>query len=202
MNKPSDLVNRILQEMEDDIVKKYSILLLSALNNKAIRGKTRLMKELFLISKNIPKLEAEADFEAYNYGPNSDYVSNALEELEVLNLIHKDGDKYYLTDAGKKIVNKLKPNIDKDEIDLIEDMKELFDGLTTDEMLAIVYFTYPEMTFESLVKQRIDRKREQLAINLLKKGKVSISKAAEMAGMPLDSFYDLLKHKGIKLKMG
>jgi len=69
-------------------------------------------------------------------------------------------------------------------------------------MLAIVYFTYPEMTFESLVKQRIDRKREQLAINLLKKGKVSISKAAEMAGMPLDSFYDLLKHKGIKLKMG
>lgn len=85
---------------------------------------------------------------------------------------------------------------------MIEDMKRLCNNLNTDEILALVYYTYPEMTIESLVKDKIESKREKIALSLLKKGKVSIGKASEIAGFPMNSFYKLLKEKKIKIEMG
>jgi predicted HTH domain antitoxin len=193
---------KMLRELEEDTVKKYSLLLLNAIDNEPIKGRTRFMKELFLISKNVPELEEETDFEAYSYGPSSDYVSNALEELEVVRLVDKINDSYMLNDLGKEIVNIIKKDISKSEMELIEDMKRLCNDLNTDEMLALVYHTYPEMTIESLVKNKIESERERIALSLLKKGKISIGKASEIAGISVNSFYKLLKEKGIKIEMG
>jgi len=117
------------------------------------------MKELFLISKNVPELEYEADFEAYGYGPHSAYGSDALEEFEVLNLVDTLNG-YRLTDLGKEIAAILKKHISKNELEMIKDIKQLCNDLNTDEILALVYYTYPEMTVESLVKDRIDKKKK------------------------------------------
>jgi len=193
---------RMIREIKEDIIKKYSLLLLDLVNNEPIKGKTRFMKELFLISKNNPELEDETDFEAYSYGPNSDNASNALEDLEVVNLINKINESYTLTDLGKEIIEKLKRDMRYEEIEMVEDIKKLCNDLTTDELLALVYYAYPKMTIESLVKGRIENKREKIALNLLGKGKVSIGKASEIAGMSMTSFYKLLKEKGIKVDMG
>lgn len=195
-------VERMIREVGEDIIKKYALLLLHAIDNEPIKGKTRFMKELFLISKNITELEEETDFESDNYGPNSIYVANALDDLEVLNLINKIDNAYVLTDLGKGIVNIVIKDIAKNKIEVIDDMKELCNNLSTDELLALVYYTYPEITDESLVKARIENKREALALSLLKKGKVSIGKASEIAGLPMSSLYNLLKTKKIKIKMG
>jgi len=200
MREESKFKERILREMEEDIVKKYSLLLLDANNNEKIKGKTKFMKELFLISKNVPELEYEADFEAYGYGPHSDYGSDALEEFEVLNLVDTLNG-YRLTDLGKEIAAILKKLISKDELEMIEDMKQLCNDLNTDEILALVYYTHPEMTVESLVKDGIDKKRRSIALSLLKKGKVSIGKASEIAGMSMNSFYEMLKERKIKVGM-
>lgn len=202
MNEQSKFKERMLRELKEDVVKKYSLLLLNAIDNEPIKGKTIFMKELFLISKNILELEEITDFEADNYGPSSDYVSNTLEDLEVVKLLNKINGRYMLTDSGKEIVDIIKKDISENEIDMIEDMKRLCNNLNTDEILALVYYTYPEMTIESLVKDKIESKREKIALSLLKKGKVSIGKASEIAGFPMNSFYKLLKEKKIKIEMG
>jgi predicted HTH domain antitoxin len=200
MKEEPDFKERIIKEMEEDIVKKYLLLLLNANNNERIREKTKFMKELFLISKNVPELEYEADFEAYSYGPYSDYGSDALEEFEVLNLVDT-ASGYNLTDLGNEIATILKKSVIKDDLEMIEDIKQLCNDLNTDEILALVYYAYPEMTIESLVKDRIDKKRRRIALSLLKKGKVSMGKAAEIAGMSMSSFYEMLKEKKIKFEM-
>lgn len=202
MNEQSKFKERMLRELKEDVVKKYSLLLLNAIDNEPIKGKTIFMKELFLISKNILELEEITDFEADNYGPSSDYVSNTLEDLEVVKLLNKINGRYMLTDSGKEIVDIIKKDISENEVDMIEDMKRLCNNLNTDEILALVYYTYPEMTIESLVKDKIESKREKIALSLLKKGKVSIGKASEIAGFPMNSFYKLLKEKKIKIEMG
>jgi len=193
---------RMLREIKEDIIKRYSLLLFNLDNNAPIKGRTRFMKELFLISKSIPKLEEESDFEAYNYGPSSDTVLNALEDLEVAGVVNEMDERYILTESGKEITEIVKRDVKKDEIELIEDIKRLCNDLSTDELLAIVYYSFPEMTIESIVKERIEGKREKIALNLLKKGKVSIGKASEIAGMSMTSFYKLLKKRGIKVDMG
>lgn len=196
-----NLKQKIREEINEDPVKKYLLLLLHSGNNKPIDGKTKLMKEFFFISKNVPELEDESDFEADNFGPNSDYVGSILNELTLLKVIQKKGKNYELTEFGEELAREL----DKDPYineDLIADMKNLFNGLNEDETLAIVYYTYPETTQESLVKKRIEKKREKLALDLLRKKKVSSAKAAQIAGMPIRSFYKLLQEKGIKVELG
>jgi predicted HTH domain antitoxin len=198
----SNFEERIAKQLDRDIVQKYILLLLNSENSEVVDGKTKLMKELFFISQNIPELEEEADFEADNYGPSSDVVISDLEKLDMLHLIDVRNENYSLTELGKKIAQKILSTADKKELEIIADMKQLFKDLTYYEALGLVYFSYPEMTEKSLVRKEIENKREKIALSLLKKGKVSIAKAAEIAGMSMSSFYNKMKKEGIKIEIG
>jgi len=158
------------------------------------------MKELFFISKNIPPLENEAGFEPDNFGPNSDAAANILHELAMLGLIDSKKEDYKLTEDGEKLLKKV-DDLPKNEENMIFFMKDLFNDLTYDESLALVYCNYPNMTSESLVKDKIMGKRKKLALSLLKKGKISKSKAAEIYGVPLRDFYDILHKKGVSIEL-
>ncbi|KZX16800.1 hypothetical protein MBCUT_05190 [Methanobrevibacter cuticularis] len=197
---------RILENIKENIGKKYILFLLNSLNQKPIVGKTILMKELFFIANNIPQLNEVFKFEGDNYGPNSDVVSRYLEDMSQIGLIklentsrNKDFFKYSLGNNGTEILNKT--NTKELDTELLGDMKDLFDGLTTDEALALTYFSYPEMTEESLVKNKIEKKRQRLGLSLYEKGKVSVAKASKIADMPLDKFLELLKEKKIPMEL-
>lgn len=56
------------------------------------------------------------------------------------------------------------------DLELIEDMKKLFDGLNNEEVCALTYFTFSETTTESLI--RIIENREKIAVNLFKRIKL------------------------------
>lgn len=198
MKEESNFKEKMLKELREEVVMKYLLLLLNALDNAPIKGSTRVMKELFLISKNTPELEEEADFEPWCFGPDSDRVLNALEELEVVNFMKKTNKSYILTDLGKEFADAVKKDVTNDELEMIEDMKRLSNDITADEMLAIIYCTYPEMFTERAVKNKIENEREGIALSLLKKGKISIGKASEIAGLPMTSFYKLLKEKSFR----
>jgi uncharacterized protein YwgA len=196
-----DLENKIVEDVKKDPLKKYILLLLNSNDKDHIKGKTKFMKELFFISKNIKPLENEADFEADNYGPNSDATANILYELSMLGLIDSERDDYKLTQDGEKILNKVDESSDEEK-NIIAFMKDLFNDLTYDESLALVYCNYPDMTSESLVKEKIKSKRKNLALSLLKKEKISRSKAAEIYGVPLRDFYRILHEKGVSIGLG
>lgn len=59
---------------------------------------------------------------------------------------------------------------DNIDLELIEDMKKLFDGLNNEEVCALTYFTFSETTTESLI--RIIENREKIAVNLFKRIKL------------------------------
>lgn len=47
----------------------------------------------------------------------------------------------------------------------------------------------------------MEKRREEIAISLYVKGKVSLGKAAEIAGMSVDEFMSLLRRKGIEVPL-
>jgi predicted HTH domain antitoxin len=193
------LYKKVLKDIKEDPAKKYLLFLLES-ENEPINTKTKLMKELFFVAQNVPSLKEKSDFEADNYGPNSDYISNVLDELIMLDLINLKGKQYTITPKGQELLEKV-DEISEKELSMLRYMKRLFSGINTDETLALVYYTYPETTVESLVKDKIENKREKLALSLLKKGKISNSKAAEMSGIPLRKFYEILREKNIPIRL-
>lgn len=184
------------QLVDEDLSKQYMLFLLAALNEKPIKNKINLMKMLFFISLNIPQLEQEFNFEADNYGPSSDVVNRNLEYLIKDAFLTEDKQGYKLYKLGKEYLNL--HEFDNIDLELIEDMKKLFDGLNSEEVCALTYFTFPETTTESLIRNRIIENREKIAVNLFKKNKISVEKASEIAGLHLKEFTDLLLNKNKK----
>lgn len=187
------------QLVDEDLSKQYMLFLLAALNEKPIKNKINLMKMLFFISLNIPQLGQEFNFEADNYGPSSDVVNRNLEYLIKDAFLTEDKQGYKLYKLGKEYLNL--HEFDNIDLELIEDMKKLFDGLNSEEVCALTYFTFPETTTESLIRNRIIENREKIAVNLFKKNKISVEKASEIAGLHLKEFTDLLYKKNIKIKL-
>ena len=169
-------------------IEKYILLLAGANDSKPIRGNTWLQKEMFLISKNNESLNQEASFESDFYGPFSDNISEEVDELKMNDFLVIQGGKIQITNDGRNIFLKLKKSIQKDEMEMIEYIKSFLNDLPEDELLAFIYFTYPNMAEESLVKKKIEKKRVELALSLFRKEKISMEKAAEISGLPLESF--------------
>ena len=146
------------QMIDNNISKQYMLLLFNALNEKPIKNKINIMKMLYFISLNVPSLENEFNFEADNYGPSSDVVERNLESLNQENFLKEDKKGFKLNKLGKEYLNSR--NFDNIDYELIEDMKELFDGLTSDEVCALTYFTFPETTSESVILDKIIKNRK------------------------------------------
>ncbi len=169
------------------LTQKYSILLLSANCNEPIRGKLWFQKELFLMSLNLERLETEAEFESDLMGPYSENADADLEQLRIEGLVEANG-KIALTPKGNNLANTLKLKASKETLDLISEMKEFLNDLTEDELLGVIYFSYPEMKIESIKFQRVETKRKEVALSLFRKKKVSLGKAALIAGISEEDF--------------
>ena len=194
----------LFKDLKNNLGKQYLLSLLNDNNQEPINGKTRLMKELYFISLNIPSLSNIFEFEADNYGPSSDVVMGYLDDMSQMKLItakHRSQDNntiYSIGEYGKKFLDQEELDLD---YELISEMKSLCQGITNDELLALTYFSFPEMTEESLVKDKIWAKREKLALGLYKKNKVSLEKAVEISGLNYSQFLGLLNSKNIKVEL-
>lgn len=202
---PEILMKKLFDDLKDNLGKQYILSLLDSNNQEPIKGKTRLMKELFFISLNVPSLKKSLEFEADNYGPSSDVIMGYINDMSQMQLItaQKKGQNnnnviYSLGEYGKKFLKQEKLDLDNE---LVSEIKTLCHGITNDELLALTYFSFPEMTVESLVKEKIWARREKLAVGLYRKGKVSLEKAVEISGLKYTDFLDLLDSKNIKVEL-
>ena len=192
-----DIKKRILENLTE--TQKYTLLLLSANNYEPVRGKLWFQKELFLLAKNSDELAEQADFEADFMGPYSESADEELEQLEFAKVVEKDGNKLKLTGLGRDIAEILEKNTSDEEKEMIEDFKSELNDLTEDELLGFIYFTFPEMTIESVKFEKIKPKRMNIALSLYAKSKISLGKALEIAGMNIDTFIKEAKLKGIQI---
>lgn len=179
-------VNRIIEDMSE--LQKRIVLLLKASKGEPVKGDTWFQKELFLFSKNVPAIFEEASFGSDMYGPFSENAKEQLEDLERDDVVSKVGKKMFLSDLGHKIADKLEKEVPEEELKMISEFKSLLNDLNIDEVLTFIYFTFPKYTEESLVLERIRNNRKSVAIKLYKKDKISLQRAAEIAGIPLEIF--------------
>ena len=188
-----------MKKLPEDL--RILILMLGSYKNK-IENKMRLHKIIFLLSKKYPELEKFADFEAYYYGPYGEGVESALDSLVsngLLEEINERGRKSYIvTSRGREVANKLVKEFPELYNEIVE-LYDIIDNLTDDELLALVYFSYPEYAKESKIYEKIRERRVELAASLYQKGVVSLGKAAEIAGMGREDFQNYLKTKKIPI---
>jgi len=192
-----DIKKRIFENLTE--TQKYALLLLSANNFEPIKGKLWYQKELFLLSKNNEELADDADFEPDFMGPYSETADEELEQLESAGVVEKKGNKLKLTGLGQEIAKIISKNTSAEEKEMIEDFKDVLNDLTEDELLGFIYFTYPEMTEESIKIEKIQPKRKNIALNLYAKSKISFGKALEISGTDIDDFVKEAKMKGIQI---
>jgi len=145
---------------------KWIILLLDFLNG--VRGKTRLMKLLFLMRFDVGyRGENFFRFKAFKYGPYSESVERDLKELKEDNLIYEKalvyekgncGEEvcfeYGLTAEGKKITKQILEDLVTPEREALEKLR-FFNEMPLDNLLEYVYRKYPKFVVNSRIKKRI-----------------------------------------------
>ena len=166
--------------------------LLRADNKEGIRGKLFLQKEVFLVVNFIKEMKSRADFIAHVYGPYSESVEYAMEHLLSYKLAEKKMGAYVITQFGVEVFEELKDRLSGDKLEAIEDFKVFLNDLSQKELLVFIYGSFPEFTAESGIKEDVYKDRVPVAITLYKKAKVSLEKAASLAGMSLEDFIDVL----------
>ena len=157
--------------------------LLKAFNQTPVKGKTLFQKELFLIAKYDDSIWDDTDFIPHIYGPYSEPVENSANNLVALGLIKEQNNSYSLTEQGQKIIQEFHKERPKDILEAIEDFKLFLNDLTQDELLLFIYVSYPDFAKESTVYDRVLANRIKNAKLLYTKDKVSLKKAAFLAGL-------------------
>lgn len=183
------------REEQLDLLHRYILTLLGAQAKATVPEELHLQKELWLLSQNIPKLADRCDFIPYLKGPYSEPADHALVELRNLGLVSfTDFGKrdLRLTPRGREQYERLLARMPEKAKELVEDAKSLLNDLSETELLVFTYFTYPDMTQWSVVMDKAVKNRLAVARKLYEREKVSLEKAASLAGIPLSEFRKLV----------
>jgi uncharacterized protein YwgA len=172
---------------------KIALLLLHANNDSPVRDELFYQKEFFLISDYMLDIKDEADFAPDSLGPYSEAAEVSLNNLRSYKLVDRVNEGFKLTEKGQKISEMVEREVSSKYKEAIFDFKKLLNDLTKDELLAFIYFSFPDFTNESIIRQGVIRKREPTIMSLYKKNKISLARAASLAGLCIEDFLDKMK---------
>lgn len=185
-----------VEEMLESMDGYEKLLLYSAgLSGKDLRTKVKMQKLMFFVTKALPDIFGdEIFFDAHKKGPYSEEIDELLRGMEDKGLISLPSCS--LTDLGNIVYNRAIP---KEPIkSIVKDYKNFVSSLNEDEMLTLIYVTYPDYQQNSEEWDRLRRKRLDVAISMLNKQSISFSKAVEIADMSPDDFVDLLRNRNVR----
>ena len=178
------------------------LLVLYAVNKvpNGVPTKTHYQKMMFLAIKalgNDPK--TGAGFRPHHFGPYSAMVDSWRDELI--------GSGYLVKNSAERI--QIHPNVKEDvkgitfqdELAMmkIDEIAEFVCSLTYDELLLYIYSDDVQkgegMSENSDERDRIFRNRTDIALKMVRTGKVSIAKGAELADIDVMTFREKLQRK-------
>lgn len=171
-------------------IEKYLIILLGV-DERPLPSLTHLQKEMFVLSKAIPKIGDFIKFQKHYLGPYSDDLSDIIKEPVYYSNAFKQDSKqgYKITEEGKIILKKMVESNKENPkflqlISLAKTVRKLYDRLTRDELLLLIYITYNEYTEFSSVSDKLlsPIKKQELARSLLNKGLITESRFKEIIG--------------------
>ena len=155
---------------EEEAFRRKLIALLLSGADQPIPSKVNFQKELFLLIKAMPQFESIFDFIPHRLGP----YSNSAERIIEINsdLFVADNKGIYLSDDGKRfkssVQKEMRPENLEQLMQSIEFIRSVYDHLTDDEFMFLVYMTY-DYTEKSDRFDALLKKKKQLADGLLRK---------------------------------
>lgn len=121
--------------------------------NEPIAGRTRLMKEIFLLWKRVGEPSELFDFYGYKFGPHSDEVLQTLEGLVRSGFVESTpgygSEAYSLTPRGVERTRGIFRSLDEASRRLLVDVKIQFNTMRLHDLLDYVYDRFPDYTDES-----------------------------------------------------
>jgi len=134
------------------------LLLLYANKGEKVVGKIKLAKLIFIASKEIslPGVEIETkEFIPYKEGPYPVDFNDIIDFATEQNLMEVENDRIFkITSFGKRKIEEIFGN-KKEILTEIEKIKEKFNKIPDDLLLAYVYLKYPGYTGRSEIKRDI-----------------------------------------------
>jgi uncharacterized protein YwgA len=180
----------------DELSESQKVVLLAlSLERASLPGETAFQKLLFVLSWIIPEVKNELDYGPDFFGPFSENAREQLNELVQEGLLYVKNREIGITPAGLSLAKKAEAQTSAEDKNKIIETKLFLNDLSNDELLTVIYVTYPEYTTESLVLEKALKRRKSVALNLYLRGKVTESRGAEIAGLSLEDFLRLVKEQ-------
>lgn len=137
------------------------VVLVLAAQEPPVHGRIMLMKEVFLLYKEVLKDRAsDPCFVKYRYGPHSFHIAELLNTLHADGILERRGRKnsnsesFQLTPKGEKTAAEAMGKLSGKERRLISEKRMGWDQLGVHGMLNYVYTKYPEYKEKSVLKNR------------------------------------------------
>ena len=177
-------------------IENLIVLILGASDRKQL-SMLHLEKESFLLWNFHPGIKAFIDFIKHYHGPYSVEIKETVEKpmycIECWHYIRPGkGDRLtggyvQLTQKGIREHNRLVRKLMKDPdlrqlFSAIKIVRRLYDELSPEELLLLIYSTYPEYIKMSDVYKEIASKRESLSYGLMKRGLIDQKRLESLVG--------------------
>lgn len=171
-----------------EVIERYIILLLGV-RDRPIPTATHVQKELFALTRANPRMAERIPFDRHYLGPYSEDVRSISMEP----IYHSDAyvmderNRLHLTDGGREVFDRLVSDNSGDPrfqelLAMMAMVRDLYDDLTVDEVLFLVYVTYGEYTERSSRARELlsPSARRRLASSLLEKGAITSERYVEL----------------------
>lgn len=177
---------------EKEEIERYLVLLLGVVD-KPIPSREHLQKELFIASNANPKITQFIKFESHYKGPYSPAIAYSIKEpLHYTKAFCFGKSSIGLTHEGKKIYKQLveiyKGNIRfKEFLGMLKMIREMYDKLTVDELLLLMYLTYKQYIKYSNVYETLMSRKNEISRKLYEKGLITEKRYLEVLNEPITS---------------
>lgn len=176
----------VVEELRDnEEIERYLILLLGVVD-KPIPSREHLQKELFIATQVNPYMAQFIDFEAHYKGPFSPDVEYVVENpLYYTDAYCVGKETIELSDKGKEIFKQLSDKYVKNTrfrefVAALRMIREFYDKLTKDELLLLVYVTYPKYIQYSSVHDKLMRRKKEILKKLHEKEAITEKRYLEI----------------------
>jgi len=183
-----------------DSMDPYEKLLIyaAAARGEELGSAIKMQRLMFFCRYALPDGYYEAMyFETQKNGPYSQVVDKGLHSLGDKNLI--DLPSCSLTEQGLEVSHYAVP--DEPVKSVVDNYKKFICDLNEDELLALIYASFPGYQSNSDIWDSIKKNRIGIATSLMRKRAVSFSKAAEISGMDPDEFEGLLIEENVRWRV-
>jgi hypothetical protein len=177
-----------------ELVEKYAILMLGV-KEVPIPSEVHIQKELFILSNVKPDIQECFNYEKHYLGPYSRTLNDIIKApLFVSDAFSIERSKISLKNSGQSEFNNIKRQyVNKQNFSelllLMRLIRDLYDKLSSQELLFLVYETYPKYTENSDISDGLLKNanvRRKILCSLLEKGAITKSRYQELLEVKYD----------------